>query len=155
MEELVKLGPPGHVSAYQLTLERGTPLWKSVRSGSTSSLPGEEVLSDMYDSAVDILSSRGLKRYEVSNFALPGARCLHNRGYWSGCEFVGIGPGAHSRFRARMPEKVPEATNRACDVIMKKEDKWEELNIFAIFLDKATLLYVLQLRRCHCCAFRP
>ncbi len=76
----------------------------------------------MYDAAVETLgSAAGLRRYEVSNFAsVPAARCRHNRGYWTGCEFVGVGPGAHGRFRARNREIEPDTGRRACDVIMRR-----------------------------------
>ena len=92
---LADLGLP-HLSLYQLTLERGTALYSEVRGGGLT-LPGEEDMAEMYLSALNCLSSRGLRRYEVSNFSLPGCECLHNLGYWSGRQYVGLGPGAHSR----------------------------------------------------------
>ena len=92
---LVELGLP-HLSLYQLTLERGTALHKKVRRGEVS-LPGEEEMADLYHAALHSLSSLGLRRYEVSNFSRPDCECLHNQGYWSGRQYVGLGPGAHSR----------------------------------------------------------
>ena len=92
---LADLGLP-HLSLYQLTLERGTALYREVRRGGLT-LPGEEDMAEMYLSALNCLSSRGLRRYEVSNFSLPGSECLHNQGYWSARQYVGLGPGAHSR----------------------------------------------------------
>ena len=54
----------------------------------------------MYDLTVDKLAQFGLHRYEVSNFArsIP-TQCKHNKGYWNGHDYIGLGPGAHSRFR--------------------------------------------------------
>ena len=95
LERLVELGLP-HVSLYQLTLERGTALYRDVRRGLVS-LPGEDEVADMYHLAVDLLSSRGVRRYEVSNFAVAGSECVHNVGYWTGRQYLGLGPGAHSR----------------------------------------------------------
>ena len=46
---------------------------------------------------MSLLRSEGLMRYEVSNFSLPGSECLHNLGYWSARQYLGLGPGAHSR----------------------------------------------------------
>ena len=95
LERLLDLSLP-HVSLYQLTLERGTALHRSVTRGEVS-LPTEDEMADMYHLAVETLSSRGLGRYEVSNFSVSGSECLHNAGYWSGRQYLGLGPGAHSR----------------------------------------------------------
>ncbi|KAM7301570.1 hypothetical protein ISCGN_017089 [Ixodes scapularis] len=51
----------------------------------------------MYLAAVEALKSRGLLRYEASNFAREGHECRHNIGYWKGDQYLGIGPGSHSR----------------------------------------------------------
>ncbi len=56
----------------------------------------------MYDASVVFLRSRGLARYEVSNFARTlSQESVHNKWYWDGGEYVGVGPGAHGRFRPR------------------------------------------------------
>ena len=57
-----------HVSLYQLTLERGTALWKDVAVGNLT-MPEEDCVADMYEAAVEILSKAGIHRYEISNFA--------------------------------------------------------------------------------------
>lgn len=85
-----------HVSLYQLTVKRGTPLFDEVRSGQVT-LPSEDLLTDMYLSCVLRLEEAGLKRYEVSNFARPGHESVHNRLVWHGGQYIGVGPGAHSR----------------------------------------------------------
>ncbi|XP_068672241.1 radical S-adenosyl methionine domain-containing protein 1, mitochondrial-like isoform X1 [Montipora foliosa] len=86
-----------HVSLYQLTLERGTPLYHDVKGGKLS-LPVSDVLAEMYQLAVDTLPAYGFYRYEVANFARPGAESRHNLSYWNGTQYIGVGPGAHSRF---------------------------------------------------------
>ncbi|XP_064405831.1 radical S-adenosyl methionine domain-containing protein 1, mitochondrial-like isoform X2 [Halichondria panicea] len=86
-----------HVSLYQLTVEKGTPLAKSVLSGEQS-MPNEDTVADMYEHAVQSLEEAGLRRYEVSNFAKEGFESRHNMSYWTGCDYIGIGPGAHSRY---------------------------------------------------------
>ncbi|KAM4691213.1 radical S-adenosyl methionine domain-containing protein 1, mitochondrial [Rhinophrynus dorsalis] len=89
-----------HVSLYQLTLERGTTLFKMVKDGSLSA-PDPELTSQMYEDARRILSEAGFRQYEVSNFAKNGALSTHNLSYWLGKQYIGIGPGAHGRFVAR------------------------------------------------------
>lgn len=85
-----------HVSLYQLTLERGTSLFKDVAAGSTI-LPSAEEVAEMYQAAIEILSSHGFQQYEISNFAKEDKFCRHNVGYWTGQQYVGVGPGSHSR----------------------------------------------------------
>jgi oxygen-independent coproporphyrinogen-3 oxidase len=85
-----------HVSAYSLIVEPGTRLARQVRTGALPA-PSDDVLADRYVMADEILSAAGLSWYEVSNWAAsPQARCRHNLAYWTGGDWWGIGPGAHS-----------------------------------------------------------
>ncbi|XP_034075389.1 radical S-adenosyl methionine domain-containing protein 1, mitochondrial isoform X1 [Gymnodraco acuticeps] len=86
-----------HVSLYQLTLERGTQLFKQVLEGEVT-LPTEEETAEMYLCARKTLHQHGLLQYEVSNFARQNAVSHHNRSYWKGTQYIGVGPGAHGRF---------------------------------------------------------
>ncbi|KAL2101630.1 hypothetical protein ACEWY4_003391 [Coilia grayii] len=86
-----------HVSLYQLTLERGTQLFKQVERGELT-VPGEDITAAMYRSAREVLEKRGYRQYEVSNFARGGAVSEHNLGYWRAQQYIGVGPGAHGRF---------------------------------------------------------
>ncbi|XP_032900351.1 radical S-adenosyl methionine domain-containing protein 1, mitochondrial isoform X1 [Amblyraja radiata] len=86
-----------HVSLYQLTLERGTALFKQVQE-KVVSMPEQDVVANMYHAARSILEKAGFHQYEVSNFAKNGAVSLHNLGYWKGMQYLGVGPGAHGRF---------------------------------------------------------
>ena len=88
LEQIIKSRVP-HVSLYQLTVEKGTSLHKQVTSGQVT-LPEEDTMAEMYNNAVALLDEAGLARYEVSNFSVPGAQCLHNIGYWSGNERIMI-----------------------------------------------------------------
>lgn len=61
-------------------------------------LPDQNDAASMYLTAVELLKHAGLERYEVSNFAKSRAtRSFHNMSYWDGTQYIGIGPGAHSR----------------------------------------------------------
>jgi putative oxygen-independent coproporphyrinogen III oxidase len=85
-----------HVSAYSLIVEPGTRLAGQVARG-VLPMPDDDVLADRYLMADDALSAAGLRWYEVSNWARgPAAQARHNRLYWTGGEWWGVGPGAHS-----------------------------------------------------------
>ncbi|HIU17504.1 MAG TPA: radical SAM family heme chaperone HemW [Candidatus Avidesulfovibrio excrementigallinarum] len=99
---------PEHVSAYGLTLEPGTPLANDVARG-VMSLPDEAALAEMYLSGCALLEQYGFEQYEISNFARPGFACRHNWGYWTGDDYLGIGPAAVStlgRCRLSNPEDL-------------------------------------------------
>jgi oxygen-independent coproporphyrinogen-3 oxidase len=85
-----------HVSAYSLIVEPGTPLARRVARGELPA-PDDDVLADRYAIADDALSAAGLQWYEVSNWARSTAsQARHNLLYWTGGNWWGVGPGAHS-----------------------------------------------------------
>lgn len=87
---------PDHVSAYALIVEDGTRLAGRVRRGELP-MPDDDVLADRYLMADEAFSAAGLGWYEVSNWATDAAaRCRHNELYWTGADWWGAGPGAHS-----------------------------------------------------------
>ncbi len=87
---------PDHVSAYALIVEDGTALARRVRRGEIA-MTDDDDLADKYLLADSLLSAAGLQWYEVSNWASSGAQeCLHNQLYWTGADWWGVGPGAHS-----------------------------------------------------------
>ncbi|MCL4078987.1 radical SAM family heme chaperone HemW [Coriobacteriia bacterium Es71-Z0120] len=88
-----------HVSVYPLSLESGTPLAAEVLLGRYRAVD-EDVVADMMVLARDLLEASGLLRYEVANYAVPGHECRHNRAYWTGREYLGIGPSAHGMLDA-------------------------------------------------------
>ena len=87
---------PDHISAYSLIVEDGTRLAARIRRGELAA-PDDDVLADRYLMADELLGQAGLSWYEVSNWAaVPQSRCRHNQLYWTGGDWWGIGPGAHS-----------------------------------------------------------
>lgn len=85
-----------HISLYQLTIEKGTPFYKLFHDGKLI-LPSNDIAANMYEWTNEYLEKLGYKRYEISNYAKIGAESIHNLCYWNYDEYVGIGPGAHSR----------------------------------------------------------
>ncbi|MBI3014084.1 MAG: radical SAM family heme chaperone HemW [Candidatus Tectomicrobia bacterium] len=86
---------PDHISCYHLTLEPGTDFYRLWRQGGLL-LPPEEDGVAMLEETMDFLPAAGFEHYEISNFALPGRRSLHNQTYWRNQEYLGLGAGAHS-----------------------------------------------------------
>ncbi len=86
----------GHLSLYQLTIEKGTPFFAAVRDGAFAP-PDEVAGAELYDLTQEMLEAAGLPAYEVSNHAAPGAESRHNLAYWRSEDYLGIGPGAHGR----------------------------------------------------------
>jgi oxygen-independent coproporphyrinogen-3 oxidase len=85
-----------HVSAYSLIVEDGTRMAARMRRGELP-YPSDDVAADRYLAADETLSAAGFDWYEVSNWATgPDARCRHNMLYWTGGDWWGLGPGAHS-----------------------------------------------------------
>ena len=85
---------PEHLSLYNLTVEPGTPFAQRAARG-TLSLPEEETQAEMMRAAISTSAEAGLVHYEISNFARPGFASRHNRSYWTGDAYLGIGVGAH------------------------------------------------------------
>ena len=85
-----------HISAYMLKREKGTPFY-------TSDLPflDEGQTADLYLFVCDFLKSYGFERYEISNFAKKGFYSAHNMKYWTGQDYLGLGPSAHSKLSDR------------------------------------------------------
>jgi putative oxygen-independent coproporphyrinogen III oxidase len=96
-EALVDLGL-SHVSAYQLTIEAGTRFGELARRGR---LPMAEdvAVADSFAAIDETMADRGLRHYEVSNYARPGEEARHNLGYWRGDEYLGLGCGAYGFVR--------------------------------------------------------
>jgi len=87
---------PDHVSAYSLIVEEGTRLAARIKRGELPDID-DDVHADRYLIADQMLSEAGYRWYEVSNWAVSeDAQCKHNLLYWTGADWWGIGPGAHS-----------------------------------------------------------
>ena len=94
LDQVLALGVQ-HVSAYHLTVEKNTAFGRRQERGQFFAVE-EEVSEREYLEVHRTLTGAGFEHYEVSNYALPGYRARHNAAYWSGAEYLGIGPAAHS-----------------------------------------------------------
>ncbi len=87
---------PDHISAYALIVEDGTKLARQIRRGEVPA-PDDDLQADMYEFVDDALAEAGYAWYEISNWAKTAQnRSRHNLSYWTGADWWGYGPGAHS-----------------------------------------------------------
>jgi putative oxygen-independent coproporphyrinogen III oxidase len=86
-----------HLSAYSLTVERGTALSRAIDAGAPA--PDPDVQADRYEHLESVAAGAGLVRYEVSNWARPGHACRYNLATWAGGEYLGFGLGANDHRR--------------------------------------------------------
>ena len=94
LTEVLKLNVE-HISAYHLTIEPATRFGKMLAKGDISQV-SEQRSEDEFLTVHQRLTEAGFEHYEVSNFAKPSRRSRHNSSYWTGTQYLGIGPGAHS-----------------------------------------------------------
>jgi putative oxygen-independent coproporphyrinogen III oxidase len=106
---------PPHLSIYHLTIEPNTAF-----ANAPPSLPDADLASDMLDLITTRTKAGDLVRYEVSAFARPGHRCVHNLNYWQFGDYLGIGAGAHGKIS--FPERIV------------RQVRWREP---AMYMDKA------------------
>ena len=86
-----------HLSLYQLSIEPGTAFGDRFARGRLGGLPDEDLAADMFELTQQMTAAAGLPAYEISNHAAPDAESRHNMTYWTGGDYIGIGPGAHGR----------------------------------------------------------
>ena len=92
VREAVRLGVP-HVSVYPLTIEQFTRFEKMVLRGELDE-PDDDVEAEQMRIAAKVLADAGYRRYEVASYAKPGFECRHNKSYWSGVPYLGLGRAA-------------------------------------------------------------
>jgi oxygen-independent coproporphyrinogen-3 oxidase len=112
LDWIERLAPP-HVSVYMLEVDDDSRLGRELRLGGVrygaSDVPGENAIADFYEAAAERLARLGIHRYEISNFAVPGAESLHNLTYWKLEPYLGFGADAHSHDRGLRWSNVESA----------------------------------------------
>jgi oxygen-independent coproporphyrinogen-3 oxidase len=111
--------PVEHVSAYNLTYEPNTAMTHRLNRGEFQPA-GEDLEADMFTLVGERLRARGLERYEVSNYARPGAECRHNLAYWRQEQWLACGPSASGHARGIRWKNTP----RLDDYLSLSDDGW-------------------------------
>ncbi|WP_240791149.1 radical SAM family heme chaperone HemW [Roseomonas sp. AR75] len=119
-----------HLSLYQLTIEPGTQFATLFGRGAFR-LPEGEDAARLYTATAEEAARFGLRPYEISNYAQPGAESRHNLAYWRYGDYIGIGAGAHQRLtlegkilaarRHRAPEEWLSRVQRDGHAVVDEE----------------------------------
>jgi len=105
LERSLRLAPE-HLSAYGLTYEEDTEFFRKLGRGEMA--PDEGLEADQFELTARLLGERGFHQYEVSNYALPGRESRHNMAYWTGRDYLGLGPSAFSTVQGRRWRNIRE-----------------------------------------------
>jgi len=113
LQKAIRLEVP-HLSTYSLTIEERTVLHNQVQRGLVVPLD-DDTMASRFQFTMDYLRENGYEHYEVSNFARPGFRSVHNAAYWEHKTYLGFGPSAHSFWRGslRSPGALPSGPTTA------------------------------------------
>ena len=105
LERTVSLRPE-HISTYCLTYEEDTEFF--LRQARGEFRQDSDADAEFFAMTMSILEAAGYKHYEISNYARPGFRSAHNRAYWSGSDYLGIGPSAFSTTGMTRWQNIPD-----------------------------------------------
>src|SRR5436305_642095 len=105
LEKTIALQPE-HISAYCLTYEEDTEFF--LRHARGEFRQDSNADAEFFEVTMSILQDAGYEHYEISNYARPGFRSAHNRAYWSGADYLGIGPSAFSTIGMKRWQNVPD-----------------------------------------------
>ncbi len=119
---------PEHISAYQLSVEEDSALAQMASDGRFSEAP-ESLCAEQYSLICRMLGEAGYEHYEISNWALPGRRAVHNSAYWTRRPYVGFGPGAHSfdGKRRRANSRTLSGWTASFETISPQEEREERI----------------------------
>ena len=105
LERTVSLRPE-HISTYCLTYEEDTEFF--LRHARGEFRQDSDADAEFFTMTMSILEAAGYEHYEISNYARPGFRSAHNRAYWSGSDYLGIGPSAFSTTGMTRWQNIPD-----------------------------------------------
>lgn len=105
---------PEHISAYCLTYEKDTEFFRRFQAGEMQQ--DNDFDADLYEGSIERLEAAGYTHYETSNYAQNGRECAHNFAYWTGRDYLGLGPSAFSTIGMDRWKNIPD-TDAYCHLI--------------------------------------
>jgi oxygen-independent coproporphyrinogen III oxidase len=115
LEKTISLRPD-HISAYCLTYEEDTEFFLRQSRGELKANPDTD--ADFFEVGMSILEKAGYEHYEISNYARPGLTSVHNRAYWSGEDYLGVGPSAFSTVGMRRWQNLADYRGYADRILL-------------------------------------
>lgn len=115
--------PVTHLSAYMLTYEKGTNLYRGLEAGKISPLSSDKVVL-MYKQMVDYFTKNKFFQYEISNFSKKGFKSIHNSNYWKNKSYLGLGPSACSFILGKRQRNI-SSLPKYIKAVKEKEKIWE------------------------------
>ncbi|HUE41629.1 MAG TPA: radical SAM family heme chaperone HemW [Chthoniobacterales bacterium] len=110
---------PEHISTYCLTYEEDTEFF--LRHARGEFRQDADADAEFFGLAMSMLENAGYEHYEISNYARPGFRSAHNHGYWSGADYLGVGPSAFSTVGMTRRQNIPDF-RRYSDAVLSGEN---------------------------------
>ena len=120
LDALIGLSPE-HMSCYALKLSEEVPLYRYI-----DRLPDDDTQLAMYLTMVETLEKAGFGQYEISNFARPGRESRHNSKYWTGEDYYGYGPSAHSLIKGVRSVYAPSVEAFLTGDALREEDQVQD-----------------------------
>jgi len=117
LEKTISLRPD-HISAYCLTYEEDTEFFLRRSRGELNANPDSD--ADFFELGMSTLQEAGYEHYEISNYARPGFSSIHNRAYWLGEDYLGVGPGAFSTVGTRRWQNLADYRAYADRIFLKQ-----------------------------------
>lgn len=115
---------PAHISAYMLSIEKGTKFYKIHNEKTGYAFTSEENIAEYYEILCGLLAEKSYIRYEISNFSKAGYESRHNINYWNRGEYLGIGPSASSFLKFEDGKEIRKTNvsdlDKYADNILKK-----------------------------------
>ena len=138
LEQAISLRPD-HISCYNLTYEEDTAYFQKFLTGDYTDEP--EKNENLFYTADELLTKSGYLHYETSNYAQPGAESIHNQGYWSGNDYLGIGPSAVGCLNRRRYQNLADTAGyiQRINTVSNAIDSHEDLDDEAWRLERLAL----------------
>lgn len=123
-----------HASVYMFEVDEDSRLGLEIVTGGqryrAAEVPSDDLMADMYSTAVDFLAGQGIAQYEISNFARPGNESVHNLKYWKREAYLGIGVDAHSMLRTASGAALRFATTDVLESFLQGSG-WDEPRVLS------------------------
>jgi len=130
------------LSAYHLGIEKGILLYRKYQEGQFHKVSENKSLKQ-YEILVETAAQSEFCQYEISNFSKAGMQSMHNSSYWTGNEYIGFGPSAHSFFKGKRQFNISNV-KKYCELIQTDEVFYETEDLSVT--DRINEMIMLSLR---------